>query len=887
MANVGIYQLTDTWNSGATTFNGIKIDVTDTASAADSKLLDLQIGSVSKFNVGKDGVVASAGLILDPALSAPAYAEGTLFYDNANKTLALYNDETDVTLQIGQESWIRVYNNTGALIQNGSVVYISGDQAGFPQVAKGIATSETTADTVGFATHEIGIAEYGYVTTSGLVRDVNTTGFTAGDSIYLSTTVLGGFQATAPSLPNTEVHLGHVVSVGATGSIFALQRHREADYQEIIGIADGMAFDKADIFVVDAAGLQFEIEKTGGGGDVDFLIDGTRSTLDCTTGAGVGGRARVALTPGADANTPATNYIYVTDAGGTATLAASTSLPTGAFGWVAKVTVPDATTWATTGEYGIQRYTETFNNNSRGALSHQREKLRALGAVYISGGTQTLTINAGATPDSVHLEVGSASVYQLHRQTFPAFTTGPYYYGNGLDIYEGITDLNAALATTDGTAIGNNDRYNLVVWGAVNYETGDCKLFVNLPTAVYGSDSQASADVSATADYSVPDDLRSVAFLISRIALKYTTIGGGTFTEIDTFSLLGTPVGVRSGGSGVVAATEFVDSTFRLLDNTDATKQIAFEASGITTGTTRTLTAPDESGTLALLSDIGATATAETSIYIDAAALFSVGTADTETNAGTNNATDWWNMATGEILYAKTAMPPQWDGGDLEVEFFWGSSAGTATQNVMWGIAAQCAGDDDAWDVAFSATDKTLDDPIINNTDVHVVSVAGVTPSGTPADGDLLFLKIVRETAGATVSADDAQLLGVRIKYQNLLNRNWYSWKLGDESTDATTGVKNTWYAPAAGKLFGVAAGATTATSGGALTLDVHKGGTTIFGTKITIDSGESDTSTAATPAVLTTDPTTFSAGDKFEFEIDSTTAGAAGLHSDLLISWD
>ena len=63
MANVGIYQLTDTWNSGGTTFNGIKIDVTDTASAAGSKLLDLQVGSVSKFNVGKDGtVVTAAGL---------------------------------------------------------------------------------------------------------------------------------------------------------------------------------------------------------------------------------------------------------------------------------------------------------------------------------------------------------------------------------------------------------------------------------------------------------------------------------------------------------------------------------------------------------------------------------------------------------------------------------------------------------------------------------------------------------------------------------------------------------------------------------------------------------------------------------------------------------
>lgn len=42
------------------------------------------------------------------------------------------------------------------------------------------------------------------------------------------------------------------------------------------------------------------------------------------------------------------------------------------------------------------------------------------------------------------------------------------------------------------------------------------------------------------------------------------------------------------------------DDQFTIADNGDATKKIAFQASGITTGTTRTLTAPDASGTVAL-----------------------------------------------------------------------------------------------------------------------------------------------------------------------------------------------------------------------------------------------------------------------------------------------
>ena len=40
------------------------------------------------------------------------------------------------------------------------------------------------------------------------------------------------------------------------------------------------------------------------------------------------------------------------------------------------------------------------------------------------------------------------------------------------------------------------------------------------------------------------------------------------------------------------------DSGFRIRDNSDNTKQLAFDCSGISSGTTRTLTFPDETGTV-------------------------------------------------------------------------------------------------------------------------------------------------------------------------------------------------------------------------------------------------------------------------------------------------
>ena len=60
--------LSYTWNNAGTTFTGIKYNVTDTASAAGSLLMDLQVGGSSQFSIRKDAV-----LIL-PATSTLAFS---------------------------------------------------------------------------------------------------------------------------------------------------------------------------------------------------------------------------------------------------------------------------------------------------------------------------------------------------------------------------------------------------------------------------------------------------------------------------------------------------------------------------------------------------------------------------------------------------------------------------------------------------------------------------------------------------------------------------------------------------------------------------------------------------------------------------------------------
>lgn len=60
---------TVTWNNGAVVFTAWKLNVTNTASAAGSLLLDLQIGGTSQFSVDKAGAVVAVGSITGAALA--------------------------------------------------------------------------------------------------------------------------------------------------------------------------------------------------------------------------------------------------------------------------------------------------------------------------------------------------------------------------------------------------------------------------------------------------------------------------------------------------------------------------------------------------------------------------------------------------------------------------------------------------------------------------------------------------------------------------------------------------------------------------------------------------------------------------------------------------
>jgi hypothetical protein len=125
----------------------------------------------------------------------------------------------NVNLQIGQETVVLVYNNTGSALSEGQVVYVTGSQGQRLTVGLAQANNDaTSAAIIGVVTEPIANNASGFITTQGTIHNINTTGFVDGAVIYLSPTTPGAWTTTKPVAPYHLVMVGYIVKGGSTGA---------------------------------------------------------------------------------------------------------------------------------------------------------------------------------------------------------------------------------------------------------------------------------------------------------------------------------------------------------------------------------------------------------------------------------------------------------------------------------------------------------------------------------------------------------------------------------------------------------------------------------------------------------------------------------------------
>lgn len=188
------------------------------------------IGAKDNVNLGNYGLIASY-ILFNTSATPASPVEGLLQWNSTDGTVDLSMAGGAVTQQIGQELFIKVWNDSGATIPNGKAVYFDGRQGNRPKIYLAKSDSTLTCNVMGLTTMDIPDGTEGFITPFGYVRQLKTdySGWAEGDNLYISNLVAGELLNEEPPTPHHADIIGKVGIVGGhgIGSIFVnIIRHK-------------------------------------------------------------------------------------------------------------------------------------------------------------------------------------------------------------------------------------------------------------------------------------------------------------------------------------------------------------------------------------------------------------------------------------------------------------------------------------------------------------------------------------------------------------------------------------------------------------------------------------------------------------------------------------
>ena len=243
--------------------------------------------------------------------TAATPATARLVWNETDGTLDLGLKGGNVVLQIGQEQVIRAANKTGATLLEGAYqcVKISGAQGQRPKIALARADNDlNSADTVGLVTETILNNQEGFITTSGLVRGIDTTGtswgesWTDGDVLYLSGVTSGRLTNVKPQAPTHTVIVGFVIYAHANHGTIYVKVDNGYEIDELHNVKIDNVADKNVLRYNTSLGVWENIAQTALTAGIANTVDNTNSASNLSFWTGSQGQY--------DALTPDSNTLY-------------------------------------------------------------------------------------------------------------------------------------------------------------------------------------------------------------------------------------------------------------------------------------------------------------------------------------------------------------------------------------------------------------------------------------------------------------------------------------------------------------------------------------------------------------------------------------------------
>lgn len=190
-------------------------------------LTSVGLSMPSAFSVGSSPLTSNGTITVTGAGATTQYIDGTG---------ALQTFPTIITE--AQNLITEVYNETGATLTKGTVVYINGGHGNLPTVTKALATSDaTSAQTYGVVQLDITNNNNGHVVVIGNLGDLDTFAYAPGTQLYLSSTTAGQWTDIKQYAPAHLVYVGVVVRQHPTQGIVEVRIQNGFEMDELHNVS--------------------------------------------------------------------------------------------------------------------------------------------------------------------------------------------------------------------------------------------------------------------------------------------------------------------------------------------------------------------------------------------------------------------------------------------------------------------------------------------------------------------------------------------------------------------------------------------------------------------------------------------------------------------------
>ena len=193
-------------------------------------------GAIKDVNLGEFGLT-SGYVKYDTTPTNTPTDQGTTYWDVDDNTLAIIMN--GAIQKVGEDSFYPVKNQTGASIPKGTNVRFAGTLGASgrlliaPFLADGTYRSSFY---MGVTMETIADGADGKVMWFGRIRGINTNSFNANDTLYVSTTVAGGFQTTIPQSPNNIIEVCAVINKSTNNGVIFVRPTIAPKITEVEGV---------------------------------------------------------------------------------------------------------------------------------------------------------------------------------------------------------------------------------------------------------------------------------------------------------------------------------------------------------------------------------------------------------------------------------------------------------------------------------------------------------------------------------------------------------------------------------------------------------------------------------------------------------------------------